>query len=436
MIKTAALIPMLRPLLALLAITTTLIAADPASSSSYRWWKGNLHTHSLWSDGDEYPEIICQWYKDHGYNFLALSDHNIIADKERWINVAKSRGGESAFAKYAERFGPKWVEQRTDAAGAVEVRLKMLSEYRSLTEEPGRFLLIRSEEISDRYLNAPIHLNATNLSTAIKPQGGGSIVEVMQNNINAVVAQREKTGIAMIPHINHPNFGWAVTAEELARVEHEQFFEVYNGHPSVHNEGDATHASIDRVWDIVLTLRHRNGLPPLFGLGSDDSHHYHEVTPGKKQSRSGRGWIMVRAKNLTPEDLIAAMELGDFYASSGVTLKDVRLEKNTITIAIAPEPGCTYQTEFIGTRNGYDPSSTPILGKEGETLRVTQQYSADIGATLATVKGTAATYTFKGDELYVRARITSSKPKPNASSDGEFERAWTQPMTPEAGGKK
>ena len=195
--------------------------------------------------------MICQWYKDNGYHFLALSDHNIIADEERWINVAKSRGGEIAFGKYLERFGAKWVEQRPDPSGAREVRLKMLSEYRTLTEEPGRFLLIRSEEISDRYLTAPIHLNATNLSTLIKPQGGASIVEVMQNNINAVVAQRAQTGVPMIPHINHPNFGWAITAEELARVENEQFFEIYNGHPAVHNEGNDTHASTDRVWDIV-----------------------------------------------------------------------------------------------------------------------------------------------------------------------------------------
>lgn len=419
-------------LLAILSSAT--VAAE--SASELRWWKGNLHTHSLWSDGDDYPEMICEWYKEHGYQFLALSDHNVIADHERWINVAKSRGGEIAFTQYAARFGDKWVEQRPDATGAREVRLKMLSEYRSLTEEPGKFLLIRSEEISDRYLTAPIHLNATNLSEMIKPQGGKSIVEVMQNNIDAVLAQRMKTGTPMIPHINHPNFGWAITAEELAAVEREQFFEIYNGHPTVHNEGDATHASIDRVWDIVLTLRHARGLPPLFGLGTDDSHHYHAVTPGKKQSRSGRGWIMVRAKNLTPEDLIAAMELGDFYASSGVTLKDVRLEKNTITIEIDPESGCTYRTEFIGTRKGYDPSSKPLFGKDGETLRVTREYSADIGATLGAVTGTSATYTFKGDELYVRARITSSKPKPNASSDGEFERAWTQPMSPEVRIKK
>src|SRR5678810_721288 len=122
---------MLRALLAVLAITTSFAAAaDPAPG--FRWWKGNLHTHSLWSDGDDYPEMICQWYKDNGYHFLALSDHNIIADEERWINVAKSRGGEIAFGKYLERFGAKWVEQRPDPSGAREVRLKMLSEYRSL----------------------------------------------------------------------------------------------------------------------------------------------------------------------------------------------------------------------------------------------------------------------------------------------------------------
>ena len=43
------------------------------------WQKGNLHTHSLWSDGDDFPEMIIQWYKDNDYQFLALSDHNTIS---------------------------------------------------------------------------------------------------------------------------------------------------------------------------------------------------------------------------------------------------------------------------------------------------------------------------------------------------------------------
>lgn len=48
-------------------------------SEGPRWWKGNLHTHSLWSDGQEFPKVIVDWYKRHGYHFLALSDHNVLS---------------------------------------------------------------------------------------------------------------------------------------------------------------------------------------------------------------------------------------------------------------------------------------------------------------------------------------------------------------------
>ncbi|MEQ1852644.1 MAG: hypothetical protein ABMA01_13770 [Chthoniobacteraceae bacterium] len=40
----------------------------------------------------------------------------------------------------------------------------------------------------------------------------------------------------------------------------------------------------------------------------------------------------------------------------------------------------------------------------------------------------SASYPFKGDELYVRARINSSKPKAEAPAPDETEQAWTQPV--------
>ena len=52
-----------------------------------RYWKGNLHTHSYWSDGDDFPEMIADWYKRHAYDFLALSDHNVLSEGERWIDA-------------------------------------------------------------------------------------------------------------------------------------------------------------------------------------------------------------------------------------------------------------------------------------------------------------------------------------------------------------
>ena len=35
-----------------------------------RWFKGNLHMHSQWSDGHPLPEWAVDWYKSHGYNFI------------------------------------------------------------------------------------------------------------------------------------------------------------------------------------------------------------------------------------------------------------------------------------------------------------------------------------------------------------------------------
>lgn len=403
--------------------TFTARSAEPVA----RWWKGNLHTHSLWSDGDDYPEMIADWYKQRGYHFLALSDHNLLADHEHWISV-KGKTGELALSKYLNRFGEKWVEMR-EIEGRKEVRLKMFSEYREPLEEPGRFLMIPSLEITGR----TIHVNATNVRELILPYNGynpndsASVVKEMQRVINTVVEQRRRTGVPMFPHINHPNFQWALTAEELMQLDHERFFEVYNGHPQVHNEGDETHASTDRVWDIILTERlAKLGKDVVFGLATDDSHSYHNEP--KKMSRPGRGWVMVRAPKLSAEDLIASLEAGDFYASSGVTLKDVRREKDLLSVEIEAEPGVTYTTEFIGTRKGYDEKSEPVLGPNGEVLRVTRRYSKDIGCVLASTSGTSASYTLKGDEIYVRARITSSKKKVDPVFEGEVEQAWTQPL--------
>ncbi|MFM7742409.1 MAG: hypothetical protein ACKO8X_02805, partial [Verrucomicrobiota bacterium] len=84
--------------------------------------------------------------------------------------------------------------------------------------------------------------------------------------------------------------------------------------------------------------------------------------------------------------------------------------------------------EFIGTRKGYDRQTVAVKAADGSEPRVTRKYSADVGAVLATVKGPKAEYVLKGDELYVRARITSTKPMKSSPVGGEVEMAWTQPL--------
>lgn len=414
-----------------------------------RWFKGNLHTHSLWSDGDDYPEMIADWYKRNGYHFLAISDHNVLQQGQRWLELKTpvsvggqvvSRGGGEVLQKYLRRFGEDWVEQR-ETGGKREVRLKPLAEYRELLEESGRFLMIPSEEISSTWKKSktatepersgPVHVNVTNPLEFVPPAEGDNAVTVMQRVIDAVMAQREKTGQPMFAHLNHPNFRWAITADELMQVRNERFFEVYNGHPGVNNAGDETRLSMDAMWDAILAHRLTTlNLGVMYGVGVDDSHHYHAHGIGK--SNTGRGWVMVRARRLTPEAIIHAMEAGDFYASNGVVLKDVRRSGKELAVEVEPAAGVTYTIQFIGTRKGFD-QSTEVLNPPADEQppRRTlphRRYSKDVGAVFSEVKGTKASYALKGDEIYVRAKIISTQPKENGSVADEFETAWTQPL--------
>jgi len=409
-----------------------LTAGASTHAADSGWWKGNLHTHSLWSDGDDYPESIAAWYKDNGYNFLMFTDHNVLSQGERWIDVEKNKGGRVAFDKYRKKFGENWVATR-EKNGRMEVRLRGFAEFRSRFEERNHFLLIQGEEITARYLPGPgkralpVHLNATNLKELVVPQSGTSVAEVLRKNVDAVFEQRQRTGQPMFPHLNHPNFYYAVTAEDLMKVANEQFFEVYNGHPSVHNEGDATHAGTERIWDIINAFRLGElNMKPLYGLATDDGHSYHSFS--SKKSNPGRGWVMVRARKLTGNSMVEAMEAGDFYSSSGVVLTDVKQRGKRLSVRIEGEPGVTYTTTFIGTKKGFDPGSKPVMDKSGKEVRATRIYSDDIGAVLKVVKGLSAEYTMTGEELYVRAVVVSSKKKENPYREGEVEMAWTQPV--------
>jgi hypothetical protein len=393
-----------------------------------KFWKGNLHTHSFWSDGDDFPEMIADWYVRHGYQFLGMSDHNILAEGDRWIDMHAGKAGRAeALRKYRARFGDAWVERR-DKDGKEQVRLKPLAEYRSLLEQPGKFLMIPAEEITHRFGLKPVHVNAINLRDLVTPAGGDNVGETIRVNVRAVEEQRKKVGRPMLAFLNHPNFGWGVRAEDML-VEELRYFEVYNGHSSVRNYGDAVHPSTEKLWDITLALRlGKLKMQVLYGLGTDDSHAYHVYGLGK--TNPGRGWIMVRAPFLSAEAIVKSIEAGEFYVSSGVTLDDVRQENGALRLKINGRPGVTYKTQFIATLRGTPLDSEARTDDAGKTLDVTRVYHPDVGKVVAETDVLEPTYQFAGQELYVRARVTSSQPHPNPYEKGDVEMAWTQPMLP------
>lgn len=410
-----------------LVLIVGLAFAAQAFGQEARWWKGNTHTHTWWSDGDTPPEVVSAWYKEHGYHFLVLSDHNVMLEGTK-VHTVRNDAHRMAYKAYVDMFGEDWVEDEKDG-DTTKVTLKTLNEFRSLFEEAGRFIFIKGEEITDGFESRPVHVNGVNMIGLIMPRGGASIAETIQNNFDAVREQSDKSGQPMFAHLNHPNFQWSNRIEDFVELrceEGEGFMEIYNGHPGVRNYGDDLHPSAERMWDVVLSKRLGElNLSPIYGVATDDAHEY--TAWGVGETNPGRGWIMVRAARLTPNTITNAVKAGDFYCSTGVSLRDVSMTGDELAVEVDTEPGVEYTIEFIGTRKDADLSGKPRKPEDPDAF-LSLKYGDDIGKVLKTVKGDSASYRLDGNELYVRARITSTKLHPNPFKEGDYEQAWTQPL--------
>ena len=141
---------------------------------------------------------------------------------------------------------------------------------------------------------------------------------------------------------------------------------------------------MEEVWDRLLSSGRT-----MYGIADDDAHVFKQ--PGNPDVPGpGRGWVAVRAPQLAPRPIVEALERGDFYASAGVELDDYQVTDKTITITIRQWLASKYRIQFIGAN----------------------------GRVLKEAVASPATYTFTGDERYVRAKIFES--------NGRM--AWTQPV--------
>lgn len=387
----------------------------PREEAPLRWWKGNTHAHTLWSDADGAPQAVVQWYADAGYDFLVLSDHNVLAEGERWFPVAPdSRLTQERLDALIASQPEGAVEWREGAAGR-ELRLQTLAELRARFERAGEFLLVTGEEVTSEFEGAPVHVNALNTREVIGAQQGASVRDVLAAALRAIEAQGRRLGRPTLAHLNHPNFQWGVSWEDVAAVPEVRFFEVSNGHPATGDAGDAQHPSTERLWDLVLARRLTElDLGLVYGLATDDGHDYHVLAP--ERANPGRGWIVVRARELTADALIEAMRRGDFHASSGVAIDDVQSDASAYVVSARAREGETLATSFYG-------------------LRATAQGFGEPGELLLSTDASPARYVYAGDEVYVRAVVTSSLAHPRARAAGEPQRAWLQPVLGPAGAR-
>ncbi len=410
----------------------TVFALASAANVSADWYKGVTHVHSLWSDGDTAPEWITKWYKDRGYEFVAFSEHNVLQSGEKWMQI----GGRSNLKlehldALRTDFGADWPILREANGRPEAMRLRTFDELSAHFNVPGAFLLIPGEEMTA--IGAGVHTNAINVREAVRSVEGTTRSEILENQVAAIEAQSKKFNVPMIAHLNHMNWSNGVTAEEVLGAPSLRFFEVYNGHPGTHPWGRAEDGMppSDEAWDIIQSTRLNRdpNTPLLYGVATDDSHEYHQWGLGRVNP--GRGWVMVYAESLDADALMRAMQAGLFYSTTGVTLDKIDKTDKELRVTIAAQPGAKYTTRFIGTRAGFDTTTAPRLDFEGKPLpRASLKYSGEVGAVLLETTDNPAVYPFKGDELYVRARVYSDQPQDNPVDEGDFQTAWVQPVKP------
>lgn len=293
-----------------------------------QWLKGNTHTHTDCSDGDAPLDQVAEWYQTHGYDFLVITDHNRVTDVGNWNSA------------------------------------------------DGNLLLLPGCEVSLSSEGKPVHVNSLGSASLPDFSAHGSIAEALQHGVDAVRA------VGGLPQINHPNYKWAFTDQQLRSVTNYSLLEVFNSSTDSNNVGGGGRPSVEEIWDRLLAAGHR-----IWCVAADDSHDFRREFWGHC-SPPGLAWITVRAEDRSAGAIVAAMERGDFYASTEVVIERMETKREAIALAIAEERDYQYTTHFIGARG-----------------------------LLTRVHGPAPVYHPRGDETYVRAKVFSS--------NGGV--AWTQP---------
>jgi hypothetical protein len=201
---------------------------------------------------------------------------------------------------------------------------------------------------------------------------------ILQDGVNRARA------VGAIPVICHPAWNWTLGFDEIAAVRGCRHFEICNASPDCNAHPVPGFEPLDALWDRLLTAGKR-----YFGLANDDAHDYFRPY-APRAPLGGLGYNVVRAPALTVRHVVDAIRRGRFYATTGVELARYRVTASGVSLAVRRQQ--REQTVF------------QFFGADGRELR--------------RIVGERARYRFRGDEGYVRVRISSTCGY----------RAWTQPV--------
>lgn len=252
------------------------------------WLKGNTHAHTDRSDGDAPLEDLAGWYQARGYDFLVITDHNLVTDVSGW--------------------------NRRD----------------------NTLLLLPGCEVSVWCEGKPIHVNSLGSAMLPRRPTADTIAAMLQGSVDAVRAA------GGIPQINHPNFRWAFTDAQMRDVTNWCLLEVFNSSTDSNNFGGGGWSGVEEMWDRLLGAGRR-----IWAAATDDAHHLRGEWQ-EDRSPPGGAWIVVRADEKSAGAILGAIERGDFHASTEVVLEDITVGRDEMAVRIREARDFRYTTRFIG----------------------------------------------------------------------------------------
>ena len=259
-------------------------------SAQGNWYKGNIHCHTTDSDGMLTPDEVVRLYRDAGYDFLAISDHNIFSDYrsrfdcEDFIILPAMEASAVLYADESRKALLK-VHHIHGILGDKQMRQKAAK---------GLFT----------------HLQKYPEWEYFGDWDGAAIAQKLQDDLQA-------HGCLTI--YNHPVWS-RVSEEEFIYTKGLTALEIYN-YGTV-NESATGYDSLR--WDVMLQNGRR-----IYATASDDNHN-------REVPDSLGGYIMVKAETLSHEAIIEAILKGNYYSSSGPEIYDWGIRDGIAYVECSP----------------------------------------------------------------------------------------------------
>ncbi len=264
------------------------------------FFKANLHCHTTISDGEMSPQEIKQRYMSEGYSVIAFTDHEYMID-----HSDLSDAGFLALKGYEISVNQP---SRGTWSTAKTTHLNLIAR----TPDVRRQLFPAPE---NAWFEAPPESRNVECISAERPQGYDAA------SIQSIIDEANKNGFLVA--YNHPVWSLAVH-EDYAGLRGLWAMEIYNGGADI--EGTSDFAA---VYDHFL-----RECRSIKCLATDDNH---SARPSwSPQRHCGLGWVCIKAEALDYRNIIAALENGDFYSSTGPEIYSLTAENGAVKIKCSP----------------------------------------------------------------------------------------------------